>query len=80
MRDRARAWTLGFLAASPAVNAFLTNICYHSPREGGGGGGESSRFLIQILLKFPEGKSLEIQAVNGLEGVCDYCVASIAHP
>jgi hypothetical protein len=70
MRDRAKAWDLGFLDTSPAVNASLTNICYHSPNEnvgeGGGGGGESSRFLIQILLKFPERKSPGIQAIDGL--------------
>jgi hypothetical protein len=65
MRPRARAWNLGLLAASPAVNASLINICYHSPREGGGGGGEFSRFLIQILLKFPEEKAQEYRPEAG---------------
>jgi hypothetical protein len=51
MRNQARAWDLGLLAPSPAVNVSLTNICYHSSREGGGGGSKSGVDLTQIVNK-----------------------------
>jgi hypothetical protein len=70
---------LGFLGPSPAVNVFLTNLCYHSPRVGGGGGGEYNTYLIQIWLKFIGKKGLRMQAqtIDNLKKAWHYYGASV---